>query len=146
VVALKQKFKLNNAMTNMLTGIKSAGFITILHWTAFIVYMYIFGYAALYNIFKVPGMMNGMAAMGFNETWTIVIGIAETIGVLALLAGIFVPPLKNAAVLWLMPFAVGAFTAHMCYQHGLSNYFNSLLVCILSIVLLLTDKRFSMTL
>jgi uncharacterized membrane protein YphA (DoxX/SURF4 family) len=143
---LKQKFKLKNAMTNILHTIKSASFTTILHWSAFIVYTYIFGYAALYKVLKVPGMMNGMAAMGFNETWTIAIGIAETIGVLGLLAGIFIPQLKNVAVLWLMPFAIGAFTAHMCYQHGLSNYFNSLLVCILSLILLWTDKRFAVVL
>lgn len=133
-------------ITNILHALKASTFATVLHWAAFAVFTYIFGYAALYKVLKVPGMMNGMAAMGFNESWTIAIGIAEAIGVLGLLAGIFFPPLKNAAVLWLMPFAIGAFTAHMCFQHGFSDYGNSLLVCVLSVVMLLTDKRFSLSL
>lgn len=132
--------------TNILHALKATTFATVLHWSAFAVFTYIFGYAALYKILKVPGMMNGMMAMGFNEPWTIAIGVAETIGVLGLLAGIFFPALKNGAVLWLMPFAIGAFTAHMCYQHGFSHYCNSLLVCVLSVVMLLTDKRFSLSL
>jgi hypothetical protein len=133
-------------MTNIFNTIKTVSLITFLHWGAFAVYTYIFGYAALYKIFKVPGMMNGMAAMGFGETWTLAIGIAEAIGVLALLAGIFVPPLKNVAVLWLMPFAIGAFTVHISYQHGFGDYRTSLLVCCLSVLLLWTDKTFDLRL
>ena len=115
---------------------------TILHWISFAVYCYIFGYAGLYKIIKVPGMMQGMESMGFGTDATVLIGWAETIGVLGLIAGIFVPVVKPLAVLWLWPFAIGALTTHFSYHHPFSEYLNALLVCIMPVILLITDRHF----
>jgi len=115
----------------------------ILHWTGFFVFAYIFGYAALYKVSQSPGMMQGMEAIGFGKTGTILIGWAEIIGVLGLLAGVFYPPVKPLAVLWLWPFAIGAFVVHLSYHHPFSEYRNALLVTVIPLLLLATDKHFS---
>lgn len=114
---------------------------TLIHWLSYCYYLYIFGYAGLFKVIQKPQMMQSMESLGFNKTWTIFIGFAEIIGVAALLAGIVEPKLKNAAVLYLFPFAVGAFVTHMAHQEY-RHFYNSLIVCILSIILLLTDKQF----
>lgn len=114
----------------------------VLHWLAFIIYCWIFGYAGIYKIVKVPDMMQGMASMGFGEMATLWIGWAETIGVAGLLLSIFIPAVRPVAVLWLWPFAIGALTAHFSYHHAFSDYRNALLVCIMPAVLLATDKHF----
>lgn len=118
----------------------------VLHWIAFGWFTYIFCYAGFFKVFKVPGMMNGMAAMGFNEGWTLAIGAAEVAGVTGLLIGMFIPPVKNVAVLWLMPFAIGALTVHISHQHTFHHLQNSLLVCIFPFIILGTDKQFSIVL
>ena len=115
---------------------------SVLHWTAFAVFLGIFGYAGLYKVIKVPGMMQGMEAMGFNERATLIIGWAETVGVLGLLVGIFIPQVKPVAVLFLWPFAIGALTTHFSYHHGIEHYQNALLVTGLPVILLATDKHF----
>jgi len=114
----------------------------IIHWTAFIVFTYIFGYASIYKVIQLKGMMEGMASMGFGEEWTLVIGWAELIGFLGLLASLYYPPCRSMAVLWLWPFAIGAFTVHMSYHHTFGHYLNSLLVCVLPVLLLCTDRYF----
>lgn len=119
---------------------------TILHWISFAVLLYIFGYAGLYKIIKVPAMMQGMQSMGFGKTATLIIGWAETIGVIALILGIFIPVVKPVAAIWLWPFAIGALTTHFSYHHGLSDYCNALLVCIFPALLLATDNHFRITL
>ncbi|MNR42745.1 hypothetical protein D3C85_1612880 [compost metagenome] len=86
-------------------------------------------------------MMLSMQSLGFNKTWTIVIGVFELIGVILILIGIFQPQYKNAGLLFLLPFAIGAFTTHMAHQEY-NHYYHSLLVCILTIVILATDKTF----
>lgn len=117
----------------------------IVHWGSFAYFLYVFGYASLFKIFQKKSMMESMESLGFNKTWTIGIGIAELIGVFLLLIGLVKPEFKNAGILFLFPFAVGAFIAHMAHQEY--NYFyNSLIMCILSIILLSTDKNFSITL
>lgn len=114
----------------------------ILHWIAFCGFTYIFGYAGLYKIIRKPDMMEGMASLGFNGTWTLFIGTTEMLGVAGLLAGIFYPAVKNLAVLWLLPFAIGAFTMHMGHHHGPADYKESVICIVLAVVLLWTDRRF----
>lgn len=117
----------------------------IIHWAAYAFYLYIFGYASLFKVFQKESMMQGMQEFGFNKTWTILIGIGELIGVILIVIGIFKPKFKNAGILLLFPFAVGALTAHMAhyeYQH----FYNSLWVCILTFILLATDKNFKIVL
>jgi len=118
---------------------------TIIHWTVFAYYLYVFGYASLFKIFQKQSMMQSMQSLGFNTNWTITIGIGELIGVIMILIGIFKPPFKNAGILWLFPFAIGAFTAHMAY-HEYYYFYNALLMCMLTVVLLVTDRRFKLIL
>jgi uncharacterized membrane protein YphA (DoxX/SURF4 family) len=115
--------------------------ISIVHWISYCYYVYVFGYASLFKIFQKSSMMQSMESLGFNKTWTITIGVAETLGVLAVVAGVFEPRLKTIGILVLFPFAIGAFTAHMAHQEYL-HFYNSLIMCILTVVLLWTDPRF----
>ena len=114
---------------------------TIIHWLSYTYYLYVFGYASLFKIFQKDSMMQSMQSLGFNKTWTILIGIGEFIGVVLLLIGLFKPQYKNLAILLLLPFAIGAFTAHMAHQEY-HYFYNALLMCILTVVLLTTDKNF----
>jgi uncharacterized membrane protein YphA (DoxX/SURF4 family) len=120
---------------------KLIGFI---HWGGYAYYVYIFGYAALFKVFQKQSMMDSMLSLGFNKSWTIVIGIAETLGVLAVVLGLFYPRLKIIGILFLMPFAIGAFTAHMAHQEY-HHFYHSLYVCILTVLLLWTDRYFKVT-
>jgi uncharacterized membrane protein YphA (DoxX/SURF4 family) len=115
---------------------------TIVHWISFAIFLYIFGYAGLYKIIKIPGMVQGMESMGFGTRATLWIGWLETLGVLGLIAGIFVPVVKPVAVIFLWPFAIGALTTHFSHHHPASEYFNALLVCIMPVLLLATDRHF----
>jgi uncharacterized membrane protein YphA (DoxX/SURF4 family) len=90
-------------------------------------------------------MMQNMKSLGFNKTWTILIGIGELIGVILVVIGIFKPQFKNIGILILFPFAIGALTAHMAHNEY-HHYYNALLMCILTIVLLATDKHFKIQL
>lgn len=117
---------------------------TIIHWTSYLYYLYVFGYASLFKVFQKNSMMQSMQSLGFNKSWTIAIGIAELIGVILIVVGLFKPSLKITGILLLFPFAVGAFTAHMAHQEY-QHYFNSLAMCILSVVLLWSDKTFSIS-
>lgn len=119
-------------------------FIGILHWAAYCYYVYIFGYAGLFKVIQRPGMMQSMNSLGFDKTWTIVIGIAEVLGVLALLIGLGNHQIKNMAVLFLFPFAVGALVAHFAHQEY-HHYYNALICCVLSVVLLLTEPHFKIS-
>lgn len=119
---------------------------TGIHWIALAIVIVIFGYAGLYKVLGVSDMMNGMAEMGFGTTFTFWIGLAETAGVVGVIAGLFYRPLKVISLLALLPFAIGAFTVHMSYQHTFPIYLNSLLVCIMPIVILWTDEKFEIDL
>lgn len=119
--------------------------ISIIHWALYLWYIYIFGYAALWKIFNEDGMVAGMGKMGFNVFWTNVIGWAEGIGVVGLIVGFWKPMIKNLSVLWLFPFAIAAFTAHMAHREYI-HFYNSLIVMLLSYILLLTDKHFRLNL
>ncbi len=118
---------------------------TILYWTSYTYYVYVFGYASLFKVFQKASMMQSMESLGFNKAWTIAIGIAELVGVLIVIAGLVKPPLRNAGVLFLFPFAVGAFTTHMAHQEY-QYYYNSLIMCVLSVVLLWSDRTFKIVL
>lgn len=117
-----------------------------IHWIALATLIYIFGYAGLYKIFEVPGMMEGMAEIGFGKTATLWIGLAETTGAIGVIAGLYYRPLKIISVLCLLPFGIGAFTVHLSYHHPFSVYLNSLLVCIMPIIILWTDEKFKLIL
>ncbi|WP_313263413.1 DoxX family protein [Sphingobacterium sp.] len=118
---------------------------SIVHWLSYAYYLYVFGYASLFKVFQKTSMMQSMHSLGFNKFWTIGIGLGELIGVLLLLGGLYDPQFKNLAVLLLFPFAVGAFTAHMAHQEY-HHFYNSLIMCFLSIILLATDKTFKIIL
>lgn len=119
--------------------------VTIVHWIAYCYYLYLFGKASLLKITHNDSMLDGMSALGFNKTWTLFIGYAELIGVLGLVSGLFIHELKNAAVLFLFPFSVGALMVH--FAHGdYKDYYDALLCTILSVLLLTTDKYFTISL
>ena len=119
--------------------------VTIVHWLSYAYYLYVFGYASLFKVFQRSSMMQSMHSLGFNKTWTILIGIGELIGFIFLLLGLLKPKYKNVAVLLLFPFAIGAFTAHMAHQEY-HYFYNALAMCILSVILLISDKNFKITL
>ncbi|MEZ0007551.1 putative membrane protein YphA (DoxX/SURF4 family) [Flavobacterium sp. 28YEA47A] len=119
--------------------------ISIIYWLSYVYYVYVFGYASLFKVFQKQSMMQSMQSLGFNTTWTILIGIGELIGVLLVVIGIFKSQLKNLGILLLFPFAVGAFTAHMAHQEYF-HFYDSLPMCILTFVLLATDKNFKIIL
>ncbi|MBF7093038.1 DoxX family protein [Flavobacterium sp. ALJ2] len=118
---------------------------TIIHWSGYLYYLYVFGYASLFKIFQKESMMKSMESLGFNKIWTIYIGIGEFIGVLLIVIGLFNPPIKTIGILLLFPFAVGAFTAHMAHQEY-NHFYNSLIMCILTVLLLWSDKNFKIIL
>lgn len=117
-----------NGEVNIIRGIFYAGF------------TFIFGYAALYKVFEWPPMMTGMESFGFNRTWTLIIGYAELLGFIGLLAGLRYPLILRWSIVWLIPFSIGAFTAHIArseYHH----FYNALFCCIACVVLIVTDQR-----
>jgi hypothetical protein len=115
----------------------------IIHWATFVYYLYLFGYASLFKVFQKQSMMEGMLSFGFDETWTLFIGYGELIGVIGLLMGIRYHEVKNIAVLWLFPFAIGALMVHFAY-HEYEHFYGALLGSISSVVLLATDKHFKL--
>lgn len=114
----------------------------IIHWLAFTYYLYLFGYASLFKVFKKQSMVEGMKDLGFNETWTLFIGVGELLGVIALVIGIFHHEFKNAGVIWLLPFAVGALMVHFAH-HDYRYYYDALFGCIAAVIILYTDKHFA---
>ncbi|PWN71356.1 DoxX family protein [Chryseobacterium phosphatilyticum] len=114
---------------------------TVIYWIGYAFYLYVFGYASLYKVFQKSSMMQSMKSLGFNTTWTILIGVLELLGVIMLVLGLFKPQFRNIAVVYLFPFAVGAFTSHMAHNEY-HHYYNSLWMCIISVVLLVLDKNF----
>lgn len=118
---------------------------TAVHWLSYAYYFYVFGYASIFKVFQKKSMMQSMNSLGFNKIWTISIGILELLGVILIVIGIFKPQYKNAGILFLFPFAVGAFTAHMAHKEYV-YFYNSLIMCILTVVLLVTDKNFRIVL
>ena len=117
----------------------------IIYWLSYVYYLYVFGYASLFKVFQKKSMMESMETLGFNQTWTILIGIGELIGIILVVIGLFKPQFRNAGILLLFPFAVGAFTTHMAYQ-DYHYFYNSLIMCILTVVMLALDKNFKILL
>jgi uncharacterized membrane protein YphA (DoxX/SURF4 family) len=114
---------------------------TIIYWLSYAYYLYVFGYASLFKVFQKNSMIESMQSLGFNRTWTILIGIGELIGVILILVGLYKPELRNLGILLLFPFAIGAFATHMAH-HEFQHFYNSLIMCILTIALLFLDKTF----
>lgn len=119
--------------------------IQIIHWAVYIYYVYLFGYASLFKVFQKQGMMEGMNALGFNKTWTLAIGYGELIGVIGLLAGIWLHEVKNASVIYLFFFALGALMVHFAH-HDYLDFYDALSGCISAFILLTTDKFFKIQL
>lgn len=118
---------------------------TVIHWASYTYYLYVFGYASLFKAFQKASMMKSMESLGFNKSWTIIIGYCELIGVLLLVTGLYKPKMKTMGILLLFPMAMAAFTTHMAH-HEFKHFFNSLLMCVLAAVLLCTDKTFKIIL
>ncbi len=118
---------------------------SLIHWSSLVYYVYVFGYASLFKVFQKSSMMQSMQSLGFTKTATILIGAGELLGVALILAGLFKRRLKTLGVIYLFPFAVGAFATHMAHQEY-SHFYNSLMMCVLTVVLLFTDKHFKITL
>jgi len=114
---------------------------TVIYWAGYAYYLYVFGYASLYKVFQKTSMMQSMKSLGFNTPSTILIGVLELLGVVMLVVGLFKPQFRNIAALYLFPFAIGAFTAHMAHNEY-NHYYSSLLMCMISVVLLVLDKNF----
>jgi hypothetical protein len=85
-------------------------------------------------------MMEGMQSLGFNKAWTLAIGIGELLGVIGLLAGVWVHEIKNASVLWLFSFAIGALMVHFAH-HDYQDFYGALWGCIIAVFLLATDRH-----
>lgn len=113
----------------------------IIHWIFIPYYVYEFGYASLAKITQYPYMMNSMSSLGFNKTWTVAIGSFELIGWIIFLIGLFKPKYRVIGILILMPFSIGAFTAHMSHQEYV-NFYPSLIMIISSFVLLWSSENF----
>ncbi|WP_460685619.1 DoxX family protein [Niabella aquatica] len=120
-------------------------FKTIAYWLCYAGYLYIIAPSAIKKVIQHSGMMQSMQSLGFDKTWTIAIGIAETAGVLIVLAGLYKSQFRTLGVLLLFPFAIGAFTTHMAHQEY-ERFYSSLIFCFLSFILLCLDKRVSVNL
>lgn len=118
---------------------------TAIHCLSYTYYLYVFGYASLFKIFQKKTMMLSMQSFGFNKAWTVTIGALELFGVMLIFIGFFQPQYKNVGILFLLPFAIGAFTTHIAHQEY-NHYYNSLIVCILTVIILATDKTFKIIL
>ncbi|MBO9683885.1 MAG: DoxX family protein [Flavisolibacter sp.] len=113
----------------------------VAYWLLISYYIYLFGYASLEKVFQSKQMMDGMNLLGFNKTWTLLIGYGELVGWLIVLFGLYKPAFRNIGMLLLFPFAVGAFTAHMAH-HEYSHYFNALYVTVTTPIMLYLDENF----
>jgi len=112
-----------------------------IYWLSFAYYFYVFSYASLFKVFQKESMMKSMESLGFGKFPTMLIGAGELLGVFLLLLGLYKPEYRNIGIIFLFPFAIGAFTTHMAH-HEYSHFYNSLIMCVLGVVLLLLDKNF----
>lgn len=118
---------------------------TIIHWTAYGYYVYLFGYASLFKVFQKKAMIDNMEYFGFGKTWTLFIGYGELLGLIGLIIGLWYHQIKNASIIWLFLFAVGALMVH--FAHGdYVNFYGALFGCSAAVVLLVTDTHFKVTL
>jgi uncharacterized membrane protein YphA (DoxX/SURF4 family) len=90
-------------------------------------------------------MMQGMEALGFDKTWTLIIGYLELAGVIGLIVGLWMHEAKNGAVIFLFFFAVGALMVHFAH-HDYSDYYEALLACVCAVILLATESSFKISL
>ncbi|MDR7129528.1 putative membrane protein YphA (DoxX/SURF4 family) [Algoriphagus sp. 4150] len=115
----------------------------IIHWVFMPYFIWQFGYASLAKVFQYPEMMGSMVSLGFNQVWTLTIGYLELIGWVMVLIGLFKPKIRILGILFLFPFSIGAFTAHMAHQEYV-YFYASLIMCISCVVLLWSSKNFSL--
>ena len=120
-------------------------FVAFIHWIAYCYYVYLFGYASLVKVIQKKEMMEGMEMLGFNRTWTLFIGVGELLGVVALIAGFWSHQLKNAGVIYLLPFAIGALMVHFSHK-DYTDFYDALFGAIAALVILYTDKYFRIVL
>lgn len=118
---------------------------TVVYWLCYLGYLYIIFPSAISKIIQKPQMMESMQSLGFNQIWALAIGIAETMGVLIVLTGLFKSKFRTLGILFLLPFAIGAFTTHMAHQEY-HHYYKSLAMCLLSAILLFMDDRITINL
>ncbi len=90
-------------------------------------------------------MLEGMESLGFNETWTLLIGAGELLGVFGLLVGIIYHKVKNLATLWLLFFAVGALAVHFAHK-DYTDYYDALFGSLAAFLLLISDRHFKLEL
>jgi len=119
--------------------------IQVIHWIAYGYYVYLFGYASIYKVIQKKEMVEGMDALGFGKTWTIAIGLGELLGVCGLITGLWFHQAKNAAVLYLFPYAVGALMVHLSHKHY-HDFYDALFGSIAAVVILWTDRHFQISL
>jgi hypothetical protein len=119
--------------------------VQFIHWCAYGYVLYLFGYASLFKIFQKTSMMEGMTALGFNKMWTLMIGYGELMGVIGLLLGIWWHEAKNASVIYLFCFSLGALMVHFAH-HDYSDFYDALFGCVAAVILLSTDRFFSIRL
>ncbi len=119
--------------------------VKVIHWAAYAYYVYLFGYASLFKVFRKKSMVDSMTSLGFNDTWTQFIGYLELAGLIALIAGLWYHPAKNASVILLFLCAVGALMVHFAH-HEYQHFYSALFGCIAGVVLLATDKHFKLVL
>ena|SRR5690554_3409094 len=115
----------------------------IIHWIFLPYYIYKFAYAAFAKVFQIPFMMESMSSLGFNQAWTLMVGYFELIGWLMVVVGLLKPKIRVMGILLLLPFSIGAFTAHMAHQEYV-YFYPSLIMCISSVVLLWSSRNFKM--
>ena len=117
----------------------------IFYWVCYVWYLYIIVPAAFLKVIQGSAMMQSMQSLGFNKYWALAIGIVEAVGVAIVIAGLHKARFRTLGILFLFPFAIGAFTTHMAHQEY-HHYYNSMIMCFLSFILLYLDKRISIDL
>ncbi|HZI23661.1 MAG TPA: DoxX family protein [Chryseolinea sp.] len=117
----------------------------MIHWIGYAYYVYLFGYASLFKVFKKQSMVDNMEALGFNTTWTLVIGYGELLGVVGLITGIWFHEVKNVSILWLIPFAVGALMVHFAHNDYV-HFYSALAGVLVGLLLLATEPHFKIQL
>jgi uncharacterized membrane protein YphA (DoxX/SURF4 family) len=119
--------------------------IQITHWIAYCYFFYLFSYASLFKVLQKKDMMAGMERLGFDKTWTLTIGFGELLGVIALLTGLWFHQAKNGAVLYLLPYAIGALMVHLAHKDYV-DYYDALFGAVAGLIILGTDKYFKISL
>jgi uncharacterized membrane protein YphA (DoxX/SURF4 family) len=114
---------------------------TWMHWLAIVPFGYIFCKAGFSKILKVEEMVEGMRQIGFGIQPTLIIGWAEVLGLVGLIAGIWFPAVKLVSILLLWIFSISALAIHISYHHPIEELKEALIVTILPLLILATDRH-----